>query len=100
MLEQLIPLATGGAGGLLGGNLLGALFRRSGVGVGSSSIVGIAAGAIATYFLGPTYGPMVGGLVGGADLGSILGNLAVGAGGGAGGSLIWGILRSVMGGGR
>lgn len=100
MLEQLIPLATGGAGGLLGGNLLGSLFRKSGVGVGSSSMVGIIAGAVATYFLGPTYGPMVGGLIGGGDMGSIIGNLATGLGGGAGGSLIWGILRSVMGGNR
>ncbi|MEL7047520.1 MAG: hypothetical protein AAFO75_00925 [Pseudomonadota bacterium] len=104
MLDQIDPsiiaAATGGAGGLVGGNILGALFRKSGLGMGSSSLVGIVAGAAATYFLGPTYGPMVGGLAGGGDIGSILGNLAVGAGGGAGGSLLLGIIRSMLGGTR
>ncbi|MEO1281342.1 MAG: hypothetical protein AAFV69_06365 [Pseudomonadota bacterium] len=102
MLDQIDPsvlaAATGGVGGLLGGNVLGSFFRKSGVGAGSSTIVGVAAGAVASYFLGPTYGPMVGGLVGGGDIGSILGNLAMGVGGGAGGSLVWGLLRSMMGG--
>ncbi len=58
MLEQLIPLATGGLGGLLGGNAAGSMFRKTGVGAGSSSIVGMIAGAAATYFFGPTMGPM------------------------------------------
>jgi len=98
MIEQLIPLATGGLGGLLGGNITGALFRKSGMGIGSSSLFGIVAGAAATYFLGPTYGPMVGAMVPGTGIELILGNLAVGAGGGAGGSILAGLLRSMLGG--
>jgi len=98
MLEQLIPLATGGAGGLVGGNILGALFRKSGMGVGSSSLVGIIGGALATQFLGPTYGPMVASLVAGSGFGDIIGNLAVGAGGGGVLSIVFGIIRSFMGG--
>ena len=96
MLEQLIPLATGGLGGLLGGNVTGALFRKSGMGAGSSSMVGIIAGVVATYFLGPTMGPIVGGLVGSGGLESIIGNLLAGAGGGGLGSIVFGILRSMM----
>lgn len=98
MLEQLIPLVTGGLGGLLGGNATGAMFRKSGMGVGSSSVVGMIAGAIATYFLGPTWGPMVGGLIGTGGLESILGNLLAGGAGGAGGTILMGIIRSMMGG--
>ena len=47
MLEQLIPLAAGAVGGLGGGNLIGGLFKNAGVGRGSSSVVGMLAGAIA-----------------------------------------------------
>ena len=97
MLEQLIPLATGGLGGLLGGNATGSMFRKSGMGAGSSSMVGIAAGAIASYFLGPTMGPIVGGLVGGGGLESILGGGLAGLGGGAAGGLAMGMLKKMMG---
>ena len=96
MLEQLIPLATGGLGGLLGGNATGAMFRKSGMGAGSSSMVGIIAGAIASYFLGPTMGPIVGGLVGGGGLESILGGGLAGLGGGAAGGLVMGMIRKMM----
>ena len=54
MLEQLIPLATGALGGLLGGNTTGAMFRKTGMGAGSSSMIGMIAGTVPTYFFGPT----------------------------------------------
>ncbi len=96
MLEQLLPLIAGGAGGLVGGNVTGALFRKAGVGLGSSSIVGIAAGALATHFFGPTIGPIVAGLVGTGDIGSIVGNAVTGLGGGGIGTIVWGIIRSLI----
>ena len=97
-MEALIPLATGAAGGLLGGNVTGALFRKSGMGAGSSSLVGIIGGALATQFLGPTLGPMVGMAIGSGslDLMSIIGNLAAGAGGGGVLGIVIGIVRSLF----
>ena len=96
MLEQLIPLATGGLGGLLGGGAAGSMFRNSGVTAGSSSVVGIITGAIATYFFGPTLGPIVGGLIGTGGIEAILGNLLSGAGGGGVGTILFGIIKSMM----
>lgn len=93
MLEQLIPLAAGAGGGLVGGNLLGSLFKT---GRGSNSIVGMVAGAIATYFFGDTFGPMIGGLVASGMLEQIIGGLATGAGGGGLATIVWGIIRSVL----
>lgn len=89
-------LATGGLGGLIGGNLLGAAFRSKGVGAGSSSIVGIVVGAVATHFFGPTVGPIIASIAGNIDLAALLGNLLSGAGGGGIGALLYGILRSLM----
>ncbi|MEL6299098.1 MAG: hypothetical protein AAFQ45_11060 [Pseudomonadota bacterium] len=99
-LMQFLPLITGGAGGLVGGNIFGAMFRKSGMGVGSSSLIGMAGGALATQFLGPTIGPMVGMAIGsgGTDLMSILGNLGAGAAGGGVLSIVFGIIRSMFGG--
>lgn len=97
MIENLIPLLVGGGGGLVGGNIIGSLFRGKGVGAGSSTLVGVAAGALATHFFGPTYGPMIAGLIGGGDLGSLLGSGVTGLAGGAGGTLLWGLVKSVMG---
>ncbi len=99
MIDQLIQLGTGAAGGLVGGNALGAAFRGRGVGAGQSSLVGMIVGAAATYFFGPTLGPIIAGIVGSGGLDAILGNLLSGAGGGAAGTLIWGLIRSMMGGG-
>ncbi|MDX2259796.1 MAG: hypothetical protein NW205_12895 [Hyphomicrobiaceae bacterium] len=94
MIEQLIPLATGAAGGLVGSNILGALFKKSGV--ASNSLVGIIAGAVATHFFGPTYGPLIGNLIGSGGLEAIIGNLGVGAAGGGVAGLIWGIIKSMV----
>lgn len=96
MIEQLIPLLTGGAGGLVGGNVIGAAFRNAGVTTASSSIVGVIAGAIATHFFGPTLGPIVGSIVGSGGLDAILGNLLSGAGGGGAAAVILGIIKSMM----
>ncbi len=96
MLEQLIPLATGGLGGLLGGNAAGAMFRKSGMNTASSSIVGLIAGALATQFLGPTLGPIVGSVIGSGGLDAVLGNLLSGAGGGGVGAILFGLVKSMM----
>ena len=93
MLEQLIPLAAGAGGGLVGGNLFGSFFRT---GRGSNSVVGMIAGALATYFFGDTMGPIIGGLVGSGMMEQILGGLLTGAGGGGAGTILWGIIRSVL----
>lgn len=98
MLEQLIPLASGALGGLAGGAAVGGMFKNAGVGRGSSSTVGILAGAIATYFFGPTLGPMIGSVVGSGMLESVLGGLVSGAGGGGIGVILFGLIRKMMGG--
>ena len=96
-MEQLIPYITGALGGLVGGNATGAMFRRGGMGTGTSSIVGMIAGAIATHYFGPTLGPIIGSIVGSGGLDAILGNLLSGAGGGGVGAILIGIIRSMMG---
>ncbi|MEL7304005.1 MAG: hypothetical protein AAGJ53_09965 [Pseudomonadota bacterium] len=105
LLMQFLPLITGGAGGLVGGNILGALFRKGGMGVGSSSLIGIIGGALATQFLGPEMGNLVGAQIGPAtagqtDLTSILANFGAGAAGGGGLSIVFVIIRSLFGGRR
>lgn len=90
--SPLIQAALGGAGGLIGGNILGRIGKG---GFGTNTLTGIIGGAAATYFFGPTYGPMIGGLVGGGDLGSILGALGVGAGGGGILGLVISLLRGI-----
>ena len=52
MIEQLIPLLTGGIGGLVGGNLLAKLAGGSNVGAGSGSIIGIIGGDRRPIFVG------------------------------------------------
>ncbi len=98
MEMDLIQLATGGVGGLIGGNILGAIFKR---GAGVNSLVGIIGGALATQFFGAEYGPMIGGILGeyGSDptnLANIVGNLGVGAGGGGILGLVIGLVRSLF----
>lgn len=96
MLEQLLPLLAGGGGGILGGNIIGSLFRNSGVGAGSSTVVGAITGAIASYFFGPTFGPIVAGLIGSGGLDALLGNGVAGLAGGGVGTIVWGIIKSMM----
>ena len=95
MLELLLPLVSGAVGGAGAGNILGGLMNKAG-GRGASSMVGMVAGAIATYFLGPTLGPIVGSMVGGGALESILGGLVSGAGGGGLASVLFGLVKSMM----
>jgi hypothetical protein len=92
LASPLIQAALGGAGGLVGGNILGRIGKG---GFGTNTLTGIIGGAVATYFFGPTYGPMIGGLVGGGDIGSILGALGVGAGGGGVLGLVVSVLRGL-----
>ena len=104
----LIGLATGGIGGLLGGNILGAATRA---GAGTNSLVGIVGGALAAQFLGTgsadgggvsQIGAIIGPLLGGgvdmspSGLGGIVTNLAAGAGGGGILSIVIGILKRMM----
>lgn len=100
MLELLLPLLTGGAGGAIGGNLLGGLLGKAGGGVASRSLIGIVGGALATKFLGPTLGPMVGAAIGSGALDpmAIIANLATGAGGGGVLTIVLGLIQSMMGG--
>lgn len=101
MEMDLIQLLTGGLGGLLGGNLLGAIFKR---GAGVNSLVGIIGGALATQFFGAEYGPMIGNLVGEyaagnpTNLANIVANLGTGVAGGGVLGIVVGILRSLFGG--
>jgi len=95
----LIGLATGGVGGLLGGNILGALTKS---GAGTNSLVGIVGGALATQFLGPQVGGIIGPMLGSGvgmgatDIGGIVSNLAAGAGGGGILSIIIGLIKSMV----
>ncbi|MEM9030520.1 MAG: hypothetical protein AAGC70_19340 [Pseudomonadota bacterium] len=100
MVELIVPLATGAAGGLVGGNILGALFR---LGFGTGSLIGLIGGALAVQFFGPEFGPQLSDLAGSAysaadDLapGTVIGNLIIGAGGGSVLSLVIGGLRSIF----
>ena len=99
MIDQLIPLVTGGAGGLLGGNILGKIAGGSSVGVGSNTLIGIIGGLVGQYMFGPEVGSMIGAVAGGGGLDpmTIVGNLLAGAGGGGGLGLLWGIARRFMG---
>ncbi|MEO0729280.1 MAG: hypothetical protein AAFY64_02740 [Pseudomonadota bacterium] len=95
----LIGLATGGVGGLLGGNILGAMTKA---GAGTNSLVGMVGGAAATYFLGPQVGGIIGPMLGAGagmgatDIGGIVSNLAAGAGGGGILSIVIGVLKSMF----
>ena len=51
MLEQLIPLASGGLGGLIGGNILGKLAGGRAASAGSNSLVGIIGGTVVATFM-------------------------------------------------
>jgi hypothetical protein len=91
-IMDLISLATGGLGCLIGGNVLGKIAGGRAAGVGPNSIVGIIGGIIGSYLLGPQLGPMVGPMIG-TGLESVIGNLLGGGAGGAGLGLLWGLIR-------
>jgi hypothetical protein len=87
-IMDLISLATGGLGCLIGGNVLGKIAGGRAAGVAPISIVGI----IGSYLLGPLLGTMVGPMIG-TCLESAIGNLLGGGAGGAGLGLLWGLIR-------
>lgn len=103
MEANIIQLATGALGGLVGGNIFGALFQATGMGLGSRSLIGLVGGALAVQFFGPDVANLAGDLVGSYDpqdalaQGTALSNLVAGTAGGAALAIVMGILNGLFG---
>ena len=97
-MDQLLPWIIRLAGGAVGGNLVGGIFKNLSLGKLGNSLAGILGGGLGAQLLG-MLGMDGAAPSGSMDLGSILGNLgASGAGGGVLMAVI-GMVKKAMGGG-
>lgn len=79
-MGSIVPLIIQLVSGAVGGNIAGALMKKSSMGVALNSIAGIVGGGIGGQILQAVLG--VGGGGGGMDIGSILSSIAGGCVGG------------------
>lgn len=86
-MGSIVPLIIQLVSGAVGGNIAGALMKKSSLGVTLNSIAGIVGGGVGGQILQAVLG--VGGGGGGMDIGSILSSIA---GGGVGGGLLIAII--------
>ena len=100
MLELIISLASGAAGG----NIAGALLKNQSLGTLGNSIAGIVGGGVGGQIISAVLGgaaPELGDAAaaatsGGLDIGAIIGQLAGGTVGGGGAMMIVGLLKNMM----
>lgn len=102
MDATLLGLIIGAAGGLVGGNIFGALFHRSGNTLATNTLIGLVGGALAVQFFADDIGSTFGAVWGGYDAsnalaaGSLITYAVAGAGGGAVLAVLIGLLNSVF----
>ncbi len=91
-MEQLMPLLTSLITGGIGGNIIGALFKKLSLGMLGNTIAGVAGGGIGGQFLS---GPL-GSLLGSGAANGMLGQVAGSALGGGGLMVIVGLIKKLL----
>jgi len=91
-MESLIPLLTSLITGGVGGNIVGALFKKLSLGMLGNTIAGVAGGGLGGQLLS---GPL-GGLLGAGASSGMLGQVAGSALGGGGLLVIVGLIKKMM----